>query len=65
MRRLRTSIDLVDRQFYTEAPVDCGWPIHCSYVVEILYLAMVLDVYSRRVVGWSMKSHFTADLIWR
>ena len=28
-----------------------------------LYLAMVLDVYSRRVVGWSMETHLRTELI--
>lgn len=28
-----------------------------------LYMAVVLDLYLRRVVGWSMKSRMTADLV--
>jgi putative transposase len=28
-----------------------------------LYLAMVLDVYSRRIVGWSMQTHLRTELI--
>lgn len=28
-----------------------------------LYLAVVLDLFSRRVVGWSMKNQMTADLV--
>jgi transposase InsO family protein len=28
-----------------------------------LYLAMVLDVYSRRVVGWAMETHLRTELI--
>ncbi len=28
-----------------------------------LYLAFVLDVYSRRVVGWSMASHLRTELV--
>ncbi|VVQ18378.1 hypothetical protein PS938_04560 [Pseudomonas fluorescens] len=27
-----------------------------------LYLALVLNLFSRQVVGWSMKSHMTSDL---
>ena len=27
-----------------------------------LYLAVVLDLFSRQVVGWSMKSQMTSDL---
>jgi putative transposase len=28
-----------------------------------VYLAVVIDVYSRRVVGWSMSVRMTADLV--
>ena len=28
-----------------------------------LYLAAVIDLYSRQVVGWSMKEHMQADLV--
>jgi len=28
-----------------------------------LYVAAVLDLYSRRIVGWSMKARMTADLV--
>ncbi|RVT30776.1 IS3 family transposase, partial [Acinetobacter indicus] len=28
-----------------------------------LYLAVVIDLFSRLVVGWSMKSRITADLV--
>jgi hypothetical protein len=30
---------------------------------HLLYLAMVLDVYSRRVVGWAMEAHLKTELI--
>ena len=58
-------VDLVDRQFYTEGP-DRLWVADITYIPTwsgFLYLAMVLDVYSRRVVGWSMESHLRTDLI--
>jgi hypothetical protein len=29
----------------------------------MLYVAVVLDLYSRRIVGWSMKSEMTAQLV--
>ncbi|KAA0068502.1 hypothetical protein CIW53_16530 [Rhodanobacter sp. T12-5] len=28
-----------------------------------LYIAVVLDLYSRRAVGWSMQSHMTTELV--
>lgn len=37
----------------TFIPTDEGW----------LYLATTLDLYSRRVVGWSMRERMTADLV--
>lgn len=47
------AVDLVDRQFYTDGP-DRLWVADITYIPTwsgFLYLAMVLDVYSRRVVG--------------
>ncbi|NMU26700.1 DDE-type integrase/transposase/recombinase, partial [Vibrio parahaemolyticus] len=29
-----------------------------------LYLAVVVDLFSRRVIGWSMKSRITKELVW-
>jgi putative transposase len=31
--------------------------------VGFLYLAFVLDVYSRKIVGWSMASHLRTELV--
>jgi len=28
-----------------------------------LYLATVIDIYSRKIVGWSMANHMKADLV--
>jgi putative transposase len=58
-------VDLVDRQFYTDGP-DRLWVADITYIPTwsgFLYLAMVLDVYSRRVVGWSMQTHLRTELI--
>jgi putative transposase len=30
-----------------------------------LYLAVVLDAFSRRVVGWAMENHLRAELVLR
>jgi putative transposase len=59
------AIDLVDRQFYTDGP-DRLWVADITYIPTwsgFLYLAMVLDVYSRRVVGWAMETHLRTELI--
>ena len=59
------AVDLVDRQFYTDGP-DRLWVADITYIptwAGFLYLAMVLDVYSRRIVGWSMETHLRTELI--
>jgi putative transposase len=61
----RRAVDLVERQFYAEGP-DRLWVADITYVPTwsgFLYLAMVLDVYSRRVVGWAMETHLRTELI--
>jgi putative transposase len=63
--RAQRAVDLVDRQFYTDGP-DRLWVADITYVPTwsgFLYLAMVLDVYSRRVVGWAMETHLRTELI--
>jgi len=57
--------DLVDRHFYAEAP-NRLWVSDITFIPTwsgFLYLAIVLDVYSRRVVGWSMQTHLRTELI--
>jgi putative transposase len=57
--------DLVNRQFKATAP-DQLWVADITYIptlAGVLFLAVVLDVFSRRVVGWSMATHMRADLV--
>ena len=57
--------DLVQRQFSAEAP-DRLWVADITYVptrAGFLYLAVVVDVFSRRVVGWAMESHLRTELV--
>ena len=57
--------DLVGRDFASEAP-DKLWVADITYVRTregFLYLAFVLDTYSRRVVGWSMATHLRTELV--
>jgi putative transposase len=59
------AVDLVDRKFYSEGP-DRLWVADITYIPTwsgFLYLAMVLDVYSRRIVGWAMETHLKTELI--
>lgn len=74
-RRVRTTVpepanekapDLLGRDFTAEAP-------NCKYVGDItylplacgknLYLATVIDCYSRRLVGWALADHMRTDLV--
>lgn len=57
--------DLVERRFYAEGP-NRLWVADITFIPTwsgFLYLAMVLDVYSRRVVGWAMETHLRTELI--
>ena len=61
----RPAPDLIERDFSVTAP-DELWVADITYVptwAGFLYLAVVIDAYSRRVVGWSMKSHLRTDLV--
>jgi putative transposase len=61
----RPAPDLVDRQFTAEGP-DQLWVADITYIPTVsgfLYLAVVLDVWSRRVVGWSMAGHLRTELV--
>jgi transposase InsO family protein len=57
--------DLVDRQFEAQYP-DQLWvadftyvSTHCGHV----YVAFVIDVFSRKIVGWRMSSSMTSDFV--
>jgi putative transposase len=58
--------DLVERDFAATAPNHL-WVADITAVPtaeeDFLYLAVILDVFSRRVVGWSMAGHLRADLV--
>jgi putative transposase len=58
--------DLVQRTFTATAP-NALWIADITYVPThdegFLYLAVILDVFSRRVVGWSMADHLRTELV--
>ena len=57
--------DRVERQFAADAP-DRLWVADITYVptwAGFVYLAIVLDVFSRRVVGWAMAAHLRTELV--
>ncbi len=60
-----TAPDLVERHFISDSP-DRLWVADFTYVPTNegwLYLAFVLDTYSRTAVGWSMAEHMRAELV--
>jgi putative transposase len=64
-RSARPAPDLVDRQFAADKP-DALWVADITYIptwVGFLYLAVVLDVWSRKIVGWAMASHLRTSLV--
>jgi putative transposase len=63
--RQRPAPDLVNRKFAADGPNQL-WVADMTYVATwtgFVYLAVVLDVWSRRVVGWSIGQSMTADLV--
>jgi putative transposase len=61
----RPQPDLVERAFTATAP-DELYVADITYIPTwsgFLYLAIVLDVFSRRVVGWRMASHLRTELV--
>jgi putative transposase len=57
--------NLLDRQFTASAP-NQAWTSDITYVATDegwLYVAVVIDLFSRQVVGWSMKPHMKKDLV--
>jgi putative transposase len=59
------SEDLVKRAFAASAP-DRLWVADITYLPTwqgFLYLAVVLDAFSRRVVGWAMADHLRTELV--
>jgi len=72
-RRVRTTVadkaatpsaDLLERNFNPPAP-DVSWAGDITYVATgegWLYVATVIDLFSRRVIGWAAAGHLRAEL---
>jgi putative transposase len=57
--------DLVERDFTADAPNQL-WVADITYVptrAGFIFLAVVLDVFSRRIVGWSMADDMPTELV--
>ncbi len=64
-RKARPAPDLVDRDFTAEGP-DWLWVADITYIptwAGFLYLAVVLDAWSRKIVGWAMATHLRTELV--
>jgi len=61
----RPAPDLVERDF-TALQRDTLWVADITYIptwTGFLYLAVVMDAWSRRIVGWCMESHLRTELV--
>jgi putative transposase len=64
-RNARPAPDLVDRKFSADRP-DQLWVADITYIptwAGFLFLAVVLDAFSRRIVGWAMATHLRTELV--
>jgi putative transposase len=64
-RNARPAPDLVERNFMAPRP-NRLWVADITYIptwAGFLYLAVVLDAFSRRVVGWAMETHLRTELV--
>ena len=63
--KLPIAPNLLDRQFTMQQP-NQAYVGDITYIYTLegwLYLAVVIDLYSRQVVGWSMAEHMRAKLV--
>ena len=61
---VRVADDLVERRFRPTAP-NVLWVADVTYIRTWegwLYLASVIDLYSRRIVGWALADHLRAEI---
>ena len=61
----RAAPDLVERNFAAAEP-NRLWVADITYIptwAGFLYLAVVLDVFSRRIVGWAMETYLRTELV--
>jgi putative transposase len=64
-KEVRPAPDLVDRDFDAAAPNQL-WVGDITFIptaAGFLYLAVVLDAWSRKIVGWAMANHLRTELV--
>jgi transposase InsO family protein len=62
---LPVAANLLEREFTTESPNE-AWVSDITYIWTRqgwAYLAIVLDLFSRRVVGWALRDHLRTELV--
>jgi transposase InsO family protein len=62
---LPVSPNLLEQKFHTTAP-NKVWMVDITYIGTRegkMYLASVMDLYTRKIVGWSLDSHMKTDLV--
>jgi putative transposase len=62
---VRVAPDLLERDFRPQGP-NQTWSADITYISTwegFVYLAHVQDLFSRRIVGWSMADHLRAELV--
>ena len=65
VRETAPALDLVNRTFHATAP-GALWVADITYIPTdegFLYLAVVLDVFSRKVAGWAMRSTLGTEIV--
>lgn len=61
----QTAPNLLEQRFNRNKP-DEAWVTDITYIKTVegwLFLAVVLDLFSRRVIGWSMKNRMEKDIV--
>jgi len=61
---LPVAVNLLDQNFVADRP-DQIWLADITYIRTAegwLYLAVILDLFTRKVVGWAMRDHLRAEL---
>ncbi|HAB8811410.1 TPA_asm: DDE-type integrase/transposase/recombinase [Listeria monocytogenes] len=59
------SLNLLKQQFQPEAP-NQAWVSDISYIFvkrSFVYLCVILDLFSRKVIAWKIKQRMTASLV--
>lgn len=62
---LQIAANVLNREFEVDEP-DRVWVGDITYIWTVegwMYLAVIIDLYSRRVVGWAMADHMRTELV--